>query len=289
MSDVPRAAPDRPAVPTVQYIEHERRVHGNRGMQTGRRLPRAEPDARHEFADGARRAQRNPAAVAGHDVPPVRQPSHLDLHAFQRRIHVSGRPAADNLLAEHVPGFDGLSQFDIDALSGDLTDHRKSEFEVRGKPLTFKRISGRPHLVEHLVEVRRHEMGQHEAIVNGGSPSHETLTIGCSPEPRNQRPQQQLLREAHARMRGHLERPQFDEPQPARCRVGREELVDAELGPVRVPRGIGQQMAKHPVDKPWGNRSLVGDLLKGDFQFVQTLRSGFIHARRLAGRADKQP
>ncbi len=63
-------------------------------------------------------------------------------------------------------------------------------------------------------------------------------------------PQQQLLRQAHPRVRRHLERPELDQSQPAGRGIGRVQLVDAELGPVRVARHVDQQMAKDAVDEP---------------------------------------
>ena len=46
-------------------------------------------------------------------------------------------------------------------------------------------------------------------------------------------------------------------PEPAPFGVGAEELVDAQLGPVRVARDVDQQMAEHAVDEP-RRRGLVG-------------------------------
>ena len=82
------------------------------------------------------------------------------------------------------------------------------------------------------------------------SQSTSCVVVRLLPEPRHQRPQQQLLREAHPRVRRHLERAELDQPQPAGRRVGRVQLVDAELGAVRVARDVDQQMAEHAIDQP---------------------------------------
>ncbi len=70
------------------------------------------------------------------------------------------------------------------------------------------------------------------------------------PEPGDQRAQQQLLRQAHPRMRRHLERAELDQAQPAGRAVGRIELVDADLGAVRVAGDVDQQIAEQAIDQP---------------------------------------
>ena len=59
--------------------------------------------------------QRHAAAVAGDDVARIGQAADFDLQALDRRIDVAGRAAAARLFAQHVPGLDGLAQFEIHA------------------------------------------------------------------------------------------------------------------------------------------------------------------------------
>jgi len=61
---------------------------------------------------------------------------------------------------------------------------------------------------------------------------------------------EQRLHECELRMRRHLESAQFEQPEPTAAAVGAVELVDAELGTVRVAREVGQQVAQRAVDQP---------------------------------------
>ena len=84
-----------------------------------------------------------------------------------------------------------------------------------------------------------------------GAPALEPRrAVGLLPEARDQRAQQQLLRERHARVRRHLEGAHLEQAEAAGRAVGRIELVDAELGAVRVAGRIDQQIAEQAVDQP---------------------------------------
>jgi hypothetical protein len=74
--------------------------------------------------------------------------------------------------------------------------------------------------------------------------------VGLVPEARHQRAQQQLLHDAHARMRRHLEGAQLQQAQAAGGGVGRVHLVDAELAAVRVAGDVDQDVAQRAVDQP---------------------------------------
>ncbi len=94
-------------------------------------------------------------------------------------------------------------------------------------------------------------------------------------------------------MRRHFEAAEFDQTEPPRRAVGRIQLVDAELGAVRVAGEIDQQVAQQPVDQPGlqgflAGLELVSHLLEGDFQLVEAFVARLVDARRLAGGADEQ-
>ncbi len=89
-------------------------------------------------------------------------------------------------------------------------------------------------------------------------------------------------------MRRHLEAAELDQPLPSRGAVGRIELVDAELGAVRVAGDVGEQVAEQAVDQPRLRHFSGGHLLEGDFEFVEPFGATFVDARRLAGGADEQ-
>ena len=61
---------------------------------------------------------------------------------------------------------------------------------------------------------------------------------------------QELLGERHARVRRHLEGAHLEQAQAAGGAVRRIQLVDAELGAVRVAGGVDQQVAEQAVDEP---------------------------------------
>jgi hypothetical protein len=114
---------------------------------------------------------------------------------------------------------------------------------------------------------------------------------GILPEPGDERADQHLLGQAHARLRRHLEAAELDQAKPPGGTVGRIELVDADLGPVGVAGHIGQQVAQQPVDSQGGGGFAFArsrDLLQRDLQLVETIVTRLVDARRLAGRADEK-
>ncbi len=252
------------------------------------RLPGAIAHARHVLAGQAGSMQRQAVAVAGDDVTNVIQPLDLDLQALDRAVDIAHGAAAARFLAQDMPGFEGMAQLELDAALGDATDQREAELEMRREPVGLKAIAGGAEIVEHVGEVLPHEMRQHEIVVQARAPAAQPLLVGAIPEGSDQATQQGLLGHAHAPVRRHLEGAQLEEPAPAGSAVRREELVDAELGAVRVARGVDQDVAKDAVDQP-GRRRLTGlDLAEGDLELVQRIVARLVDARMLAGRANEQ-
>ncbi len=90
-------------------------------------------------------------------------------------------------------------------------------------------------------------------------------------------------------MRRHLERSQLEQPEAPRGPVGRIELVDAELGAMRVPGHIDEQIAQHPVHQPRRRRyTRRRQLLESQLQLIERIVPRLIYARRLRGRAEEQ-
>ena len=113
--------------------------------------------------------------------------------------------------------------------------------------------------------------------------------IGLAPEARDQRTQHELLREAHALVRRHLEGAHLEQAQPAGVAVGREHLVDAELGAMRVAGGVDEQVAEQAVDDPRRHRlRRRRQLLERELELVQRIVARLVDARRLRGRPDEQ-
>ncbi|MPN38197.1 hypothetical protein SDC9_185721 [bioreactor metagenome] len=104
-----------------------------------------------------------------------------------------------------------MAQFELDALDGEIAVLRETEFEVRGKPFLLEGEAGLLHFRHHVGKILRHEVRQHEAVVQFGAPAGQTLRrIRLVPEAGDQGAQQQLLGERHAGVRRHFEGTQFE-------------------------------------------------------------------------------
>jgi hypothetical protein len=71
-------------IPSVHHIERERRLHGNRGVQSGRRRPRFETYARDIFALRSGGAERHASPVAGEHVASGARAFQLHLEPLYR-------------------------------------------------------------------------------------------------------------------------------------------------------------------------------------------------------------
>ena len=217
---------------------------------------------------------------------------HLD--ALEGRIDIARSAGRAAFLAQDVPRFEREAQFDVDAGGIEVAEQREAEVQVRREPARRHRIAVLAELGQHAAEILLDEMRQHEAVVQLGAPALQSCRpVRGTPEARHQRTHQELLGEAHARMRRHLEGTQFEQAQPAGRAVGRIEFVDAELGPVGIAGHIGQQVAQHPVDQPRRARTagLAQDALQfgeGDLDLVDRIVARFVQARRLARRPDEE-
>ena len=106
---------------------------------------------------------------------------------------------------------------------------------MRGKPFGAQRITGVVQFDDDVGEILLDKVRQHEAVVQLGAPAGEARRqIRLSPEAGDERAHEQLLDQAHARVRRHLKGAHLQQPEAAGRAVGRIELVDAELGAVRV-------------------------------------------------------
>src|SRR4051794_16644125 len=131
-------------------------------------------------------------------------------------------------------------------------------------------------------------MREHEAIVQLGAPADEGLVIRHTPEPREERPQQQLLGQTHPGMRGHFKSPKLHQTMTSAHPIGGVKLINAKLRPMGISRGVYKEVSKNTVDQPGRKIAVLGNLLKSDLQFVKRIVASFIHSRMLAGRANKQ-
>ena len=121
-----------------------------------------------------------------------------------------------------------------------------------------------------------------------GAPAHQRCRVGLVPEPGHQGPHEQALHQRHARVGRHLEPAQLHQAQAATVRLGGEQLVDAELGPVGVAGEVGEQVAEQAVHQPrWGLASEPFQLAERDLQLVEGVVAGLVHPGGLAGGADE--
>src|SRR6202008_1571968 len=95
------------------------------------------------------------------------------------------------------------------------TAERKAELALRLEPSRIESITGAGKVIQDFEEIRPDEVLEHEAIVQGGAPAHRLAVERRAPKGGDERAQQQLLRQTHARIGRHLERTEFDKAEPA--------------------------------------------------------------------------
>src|SRR3977135_632671 len=199
MRDVVDAATQRATAPAIIDVEGERRLHRPGRMQRGFQLPCLEANAGDVFPGASGRGKRNTAAIAGDDMARSVEPLRLDLQSFDRRINET-RSAADRaLLAQHMPWLQRLPELELDAVATRSAAEREAEFTLRFIPDRVKAIAGVAQIGEHAEEILPDAMAEHEAVMQCGAPACKAALLRLPPEPGHQRPQQQLLRETHAR------------------------------------------------------------------------------------------
>ena len=131
-------------------------------------------------------------------------------------------------------------------------------------------------------------MRQHEAIVQRRVPVDQSSRVRRLPEPRDERPQQQLLRQAHPRVRRHFERAELDQAQAARGLSGENSLSMQNSARCVLPVPSTSRL-RNTRSTSHGGGVLPGiGLLERDLQFVASIAATFVDARRLARRADER-
>ena len=267
------------------------RGHG-RVKRLGER-PGPVPDPRDAFFARPRRVKRHADAVARERVTSFDGAAHHHFQPIEGRVHGAGRPArCRRIFREHVPRLERAPELERDVVVGDGAELREAELVMNVEPLLVDRVAGRVHVAHDLREVLRDEVREQETVVQRRAPARQLCLIRRLPERREQRADEELLREAHPRMGRHLEGAHLDEPQPAGGAVGRVELVDAELRAVGVSREIREQVAERPIDEPrrrWRRASACRPSDRTRSRARRGFVPRFVHARRLAGRADEQP
>ncbi|MCY1456398.1 hypothetical protein D9M71_736170 [compost metagenome] len=142
---------------------------------------------------------------------------------------------------------------------------------MRGKPLGTQGEARGVELDQNVGKILLDKVRQHEAVMQRRAPACQAFgCIGLAPEPRHQRPQQQLLHQTHARVRRHFKGAQFQQAQASGRAIRRIEFIDAEFGAVGVAGHVDQQVAQQTVNQPRYTRlARCRHLREGDFQLVQ--------------------
>ena len=149
-----------------------------------------------------------------------------------------------------MPGLQRLAHLQGNAAVMDPAERGKPEFELGEIPFRRKIVAGALQLGEHVQEIFPEEMRQHETVMQRGAPAHEFTLLRLAPEFCDQRADQQLLGERHARVRRHFERPEFNQPEPASRAIRRIEFVDADFGAVGIAGDVDEDVAEQPIDQP---------------------------------------
>ena len=76
--------------------------------------------------------------------------AHLYLQALDRGIDIARRAAGGDFIAQHVPGFDGPAQFDLDAALDHGAEAREAEFEEGREPVELEGMAGALQVEHHL-------------------------------------------------------------------------------------------------------------------------------------------
>ena len=288
VDDVVAATADGAFVPAVDDVDGEGGVDADGGVQAVGWLPGAVADTGDVFADGAGGMKGDGAAVAGDGVAVADEALGFDLQALEGGVDVADGAAGGAFLAEDMPGFEGGAEFDVDAALVDLADVREAEFEVGEEPVVPHEVAGFGHVFHDISEVLPDEVGEEEAVVEFGAPADEFFLVRLLPEAGDGGAQQEVLGEAHFRVGGHFEAAEFDEAEAAGGAVGGEEFVDAEFGAVGIAADVGEEVAEDAVDKPGWDFAKFGDLVEGDFEFVEGVVAGLVDTGCLGGGADEE-
>ena len=261
-------------------------------------------------------------------MPARHEARRLHLDPLERAIHHPGRGPGHRLLAKHMPRLERRAEFEPHPVVGHRAEPRETELGKALEPLPLEAESRPPQVVHHRRKILHHEVRQHEPVMERRAPAdepaatHRRQAPRLPPQPGHKPPHDELGREPHPHVRGHLETTELDQAAAAAGRIGRPELVDAELGPVGVAGEIGEDVAEHAVGKPGEHAASrfarianlgrllplgpllffrlgsvrpmpataaprTGQLLQSDLEFVEALVPGLVDPRRLAGWPDE--
>src|SRR4051794_29266192 len=140
-------------------------MHADGWMQPQGRRPRFVAYASDIFATRAGGRHRQGASVAGNNVTIAVHLRGTHLHALDGRVDIARHASGGCLLAENVPGFQRLSQFELHAVTLDRSIAWEPEFKERRKPIHRESVAGIAEIAHDIAHVLRDEVRKHEAIM----------------------------------------------------------------------------------------------------------------------------
>src|SRR5450432_2129181 len=156
----------------------------------------------------ARRREWHPATVACDNIAGFSgERSQLYLNPLKGRIHGANGSAGSGLFRENIPGFEGVTQFEFDAVYGDRPDLRKAELQLRREPLLIEVVARSAQPGEHIAKVAPDKMRQHKAVMKGSAPTDQAPFEWTFPKHAYQRADKQHLDKTHSDMRSHFKGP----------------------------------------------------------------------------------
>src|SRR5262249_17931925 len=132
----------------------------------------------------------------------------LDLHLqpLDRGIDEARGDTGGRLFAPHMPRLERGPQFKPDPAAGHGAGGTKTKNAPGMKTPPIREIDGAAQTLQNVEKVLPNEVRQHESVVQGRTPTYRRAALWLAPEPGDQGAQEQLLRQAHARVRRHFER-----------------------------------------------------------------------------------
>src|SRR5450631_4532196 len=91
-------------------------------------------------------------------------------------------------------------------------------------------------------------MRQHSTVMQRGAPTDQVAFEWTLPKYAYRRADQQHRYKTHSDMRSHFKGTQFEQAKAQPETLRRIELVDAELGAMRVSSNVDEQVAKQSID-----------------------------------------
>ena len=248
-------------------------------MEARRRLPGAEAHSSRWPSQGSGQ----PAAVTGHHITIVCGRHHVNLHLepLHGRIHKIEwcRPPPvlrPTRTRARLPGGSPNSRPRV-------SHARAPDIGTRNAPQTNRsRRGSRPWLESSITSAKSlPEMRQHEEVVQLASPSG----MGSAQKGSRQnhaikaRTSNCCVRLMRAWGR-HFEPSQLQQAQPPGGRIRRVQLVDAELGAVRIARDVHQNMAEDAIDQPGRNGPLAvtRNLAEGYLKLVEAVGASLVYS-----------